>query len=852
MARLLYHNIRPVFVFDGAAPALKLQTIQARQQRRWEADLNVERSARRILAAQMHRLLSSNTTTTADVQENRDEGTWEEKGGENETTEYKASYQKRRNENNSSPQVHVQGVVVLGDHLEEDDGSLNTSILPDVTMTGNTSTRQHDGDRKVNDEEIQWQPGDADEREGGEESMDDEDDIVLPEEDGIDINVIAALPIHMRKKVIEKAQRNERMRSRRMYMPLAGDAQRFCNAQIQNLIRGSELNRKIKNLQEQKHEKVVSSKGEGAERSIASDETRKFIVTTESSNVEGDSTQATVEGRLGTYEGFEEWDYKSSDDDEREDDIKYGGGGFIDAKVGHMERNESSSTMKIMHEEKSATRGGKRNKGKSHKSVDNMKTEYDDGTRGFLSNMGDAAVSDSSSTIKRAGAVLEGKNSNDCDNFVVNKNIQASSSTIHKMDGNSGRGGNESGVVQRSNNYSLNVMIPTNMDEVQSQERQQDTQQQQYHPSQWNDAVEDGFEFELDNNSHLSHATTAGDRNTTIGFRILQQEEEKDHGTAAAAATAALQQQQGLTRSDNETNEAAAVADSSQEVFIRDVDLEFNPEDLSYADAHPPPPPPLHPPPSFNPVSDRNDGSRADKAIEQSSGILGNMPDYVKRQFQRHIKEYYRKEMLPPSSMDEHDDNSEEKIHGSSSGGIILEEDDEWEDGMMNNQKGGSIDDDDPSIVKEAAENHVGSLPQNEISCGAEYDEPITSLTVVSSQCKSEECDGSFKRGNNTSLPLTPTRTSSNSINIRSLDDKPEVSSSFGGMESTMTQALNVEESSANNLVVDTCKVMTVLPCAGICVRISFFHPHITLPFPVPRCCWSVPRLSLSIAMWQQ
>ncbi len=110
------------------------------------------------------------------------------------------------------------------------------------------------------------------------------------------------------------------------------------------------------------------------------------------------------------------------------------------------------------------------------------------------------------------------------------------------------------------------------------------------------------------------------------------------------------------------------------------------------------------------------------------------------------------------------------------------------------------------------------SLSRN-ISCNTEDNDPITSLTVVSSQCKSEEGgDGShFKRGKkNTSLPLTPTtRTSSSSSKniIRSLDDEPEVPSS-GGIESaaTTTRALNgEEESSANSsLVVDTCKVMTL------------------------------------------
>ena len=34
ICRLLYHNVRPVFVFDGATPALKRLTTAARRQRR--------------------------------------------------------------------------------------------------------------------------------------------------------------------------------------------------------------------------------------------------------------------------------------------------------------------------------------------------------------------------------------------------------------------------------------------------------------------------------------------------------------------------------------------------------------------------------------------------------------------------------------------------------------------------------------------------------------------------------------------------------------------------------------------------------------------------------------------------
>ncbi len=829
VARLLYHNIRPVFVFDGAAPALKLQTIQARRQRRRDADLNVEQSARRILAARMHRLISSsNTTTTTNAaqQENRDgdEGTCEEKGSENETTTSDCNYYQKRT---SSSQVvqHVNGVVSF-ENLEDDDGSrVDTS-----SMAGNNRTTQQD-----NDDEIQWQPGDTNEMEEEEEEsmMDDDDDILLPEDDGVDISVIAALPIHMRKKVIEKAQRNERMRSRRVYMPLAADPQRFCDAQIQNLIRGSDLNRQIRNLQEKNDTKIISDIKE-TERSIASDETRKFFVTTESSNVEGSTQVPPVEDRLGTYEGFEQWMYQSSDEEE---DIKYG--------EDRMDKQESSSsTMKIRQEKKSTIiKRGSTDINKGQENINNKKRtrRYDDGAGGgggFLPNMSDAALD---GTIERRAAVLkEDKhmNTNYDGGFIVDSSIKpdvvvttknmkkVSSSSIYKMgsseeEGGGGMnvvmvlGGNEHDdvVVQQHSSSSSNVITPprtTKVNEVKSQERQQDAQN---HPSQCDDTG-----FELDNHkSSLSYAAAAGSstKKTTIGFSsTLQQQEEEDH-RATTATLEQQQQQQGRTRAENNSPKidvAASCNQDEEETHIHDIELEVHPENISNfssssfeylvdTDAHSP---------SFQqqPVllaADEGGYAEVDKVIEQSSQILGNMPDYVKRQFERHVKEYRNKMLAPPlsSSMDEEQREKSDKIHGSSSGGggIILEED-EWEDGIKN-QEMGSDDNDLSTITKGSTkEDHVGSSSFNSIKYGGGSTAP---LTIVSSQCKSEEGGGSFKIGNNMlPLPLTSSRrmSSSNCNNSESLvDEKPE--GSFGGIETTMmTQALNVKENSTNNNLV--------------------------------------------------
>ncbi|KAI4146531.1 MAG: hypothetical protein LQ340_005895, partial [Diploschistes diacapsis] len=55
ICKLLFHGIRPVFVFDGAAPLLKRETVAARRRRREGRREDVRRTAVRLVAVQMGR-----------------------------------------------------------------------------------------------------------------------------------------------------------------------------------------------------------------------------------------------------------------------------------------------------------------------------------------------------------------------------------------------------------------------------------------------------------------------------------------------------------------------------------------------------------------------------------------------------------------------------------------------------------------------------------------------------------------------------------------------------------------------------------------------------------------------------
>jgi DNA excision repair protein ERCC-5 len=53
IVRLLINRVRPVFVFDGATPALKRQTVALRRRRRMQADVKLKRVAEKLLLSQL-------------------------------------------------------------------------------------------------------------------------------------------------------------------------------------------------------------------------------------------------------------------------------------------------------------------------------------------------------------------------------------------------------------------------------------------------------------------------------------------------------------------------------------------------------------------------------------------------------------------------------------------------------------------------------------------------------------------------------------------------------------------------------------------------------------------------------
>ena len=89
-----------------------------------------------------------------------------------------------------------------------------------------------------------------------------------------DVKRISSLPSHQRKDAVEEAKRQQRMRSRREFMPVAGQPDEYSQAQLRNFLRSSKLNKEINEMAKQ-----AAGNDDGIGERMASDATRRIVLT---------------------------------------------------------------------------------------------------------------------------------------------------------------------------------------------------------------------------------------------------------------------------------------------------------------------------------------------------------------------------------------------------------------------------------------------------------------------------------------------------------------------------------------------------------------------------------------------
>ncbi|GKY98340.1 hypothetical protein MPSEU_000791600 [Mayamaea pseudoterrestris] len=236
LCRLLYHNIKPVLVFDGPTPQVKAAELAARRRRREQFAHVSKDSMQRMARKLLHQNLLKERIQVA----NQGNAQAFERGfnpGDDDDDNVRTAQANNRAESQSSEMV---------------DSDLDRKLPAASSETSQiiaTNQQQYDDEEEVND----WDDPQETEQEqllrlGLYDSDDDSDNNNQQQSDNhdnLDMSFLATLPPNRRKDAIEKAQRRHRIQSRKEHMPAAGDPFAFSQVQMANFLKSSRLNKSI-------------------------------------------------------------------------------------------------------------------------------------------------------------------------------------------------------------------------------------------------------------------------------------------------------------------------------------------------------------------------------------------------------------------------------------------------------------------------------------------------------------------------------------------------------------------------------------------------------------------------------
>eukprot|EP00526_Cylindrotheca_closterium_P003118 CAMPEP_0113639228 /NCGR_PEP_ID=MMETSP0017_2-20120614/20573_1 /TAXON_ID=2856 /ORGANISM="Cylindrotheca closterium" /LENGTH=1563 /DNA_ID=CAMNT_0000550419 /DNA_START=18 /DNA_END=4706 /DNA_ORIENTATION=- /assembly_acc=CAM_ASM_000147 len=306
LCKLRYHGIRPVLVFDGATPEIKLRELKDRRQRREQfrskgEDGGIVRMAKKLLTQQLQKhgrnfIKVAAEETKAKTEEEK-KGQRSENGGKREGSSQESAT-KRVSASASASGTSTSLAPGFYDPDIEDDDDKSKKEIEGKTDPNETVDSEHDDDDRdileiLNDEEEAARK--AREEELGKEANDWDRAVVstsAPQKEQerkqkehneqqkniagsqpkwnygrrtkkkgtassyaafrnqtpngkFDVSYVASLPSHERKDWVEEAQKNRRMQSRREFMKVAYDQERFSHSQLQNFLKSSKLNQDI-------------------------------------------------------------------------------------------------------------------------------------------------------------------------------------------------------------------------------------------------------------------------------------------------------------------------------------------------------------------------------------------------------------------------------------------------------------------------------------------------------------------------------------------------------------------------------------------------------------------------------
>lgn len=296
LCKLRFHGIRPVLVFDGATPEIKLRELKERRQRREQfasrgkgEDGGIVRMAKKLLTQQLQKhgrgfinkaleevkakeeekkeagnetgsqgatkqastLVASKSSSLApgfydpnmEDEDKKEEIEIDDSNKPNDTADSEYAKQAQMLENDDRDILDI-----LNDEEEaarrarEEELGEETNDWDRAVVTKLEKGQDDKQDKETDDSPPKWNYGRRTKKKGSASSY---GAFKQPPNGKFDVDYVAALPSHERKDWVEEAQKNRRMQSRREFMKVAYDQEKFSQSQLQNFLKSTKLNQDI-------------------------------------------------------------------------------------------------------------------------------------------------------------------------------------------------------------------------------------------------------------------------------------------------------------------------------------------------------------------------------------------------------------------------------------------------------------------------------------------------------------------------------------------------------------------------------------------------------------------------------
>lgn len=280
LLKLLFHRIRPVFVFDGGAPTLKRRTLLLRQQQRQNQEARHAQALRRLLLQQLQqrqatasvgRTVAPSSFSAVSLPMAEPASSLQEGGAEHASDSDSDSFSNLATDKSSTapPLKRLRKASGLQTTGARQSRLPTASQAAPVTSSTTGSPAKPRPDRFASTDAF----GDDDDSDGSGGGMFDDSVPLLPgQAEDADLSVVASLPPHMQTEYVEELRRKYRAGTRGKLLPVAADPAAFAHAQLAAFLRVAKFNTAVDRLNA-----AQAGSAESGKR-IASEADKKYLL----------------------------------------------------------------------------------------------------------------------------------------------------------------------------------------------------------------------------------------------------------------------------------------------------------------------------------------------------------------------------------------------------------------------------------------------------------------------------------------------------------------------------------------------------------------------------------------------